>query len=225
MVAFVWILYIINGVFSERITEYGSYVNPHPRPYERCTAPDLIKLSSCCNDVLSKLDDCKADDLACECCALQSLKQECFNLCPGNPSNNFLTVLFLDCQALNDINACSLPFKKSDSLPSKKKKQQQQDMSYMETTDGANPNSVVIKSKLSPKIPAEKELIQLLQHDSDELPQEVNESDKEQIPDGNISSISTDGFNITGVTKKSISSSYQLGFISIIIGIIISTCV
>ncbi|KAK6455070.1 uncharacterized protein RJT20DRAFT_54591 [Scheffersomyces xylosifermentans] len=100
----------------DSLEEYGSYINPNPRPYKRCDANDLIKLSGCCNDVLSKLDDCKADDLACECCALQTIKQECYHLCPGNPSANFLTVLYDDCSELNEINACALPFKKDDSI-------------------------------------------------------------------------------------------------------------
>lgn len=97
--------------------EQGSYVNPNPRQYENCEVQDLVQLSECCNDVLNKLDECKANDLACECCALQSMKQECYGLCPGNPSNNFLTTLFDDCATLNDVNACSLPFKKDDSIP------------------------------------------------------------------------------------------------------------
>lgn len=96
------------------VPEYGSYHNPHPRPFEHCDNTDLVKLSSCCNDVLERLDDCKANDLACECCALQLMDPLCYNLCPGNPSTNFLTVLFNDCAPLNDVNACNLPFKKVD---------------------------------------------------------------------------------------------------------------
>lgn len=96
------------------LVEQGSYRNPNPRPYQRCEAQDLIKLSQCCNDVLARLDDCKAADLACECCALQHMDPHCYNLCPGNPSTNFLTVLFEDCAPLNDVNACNLPFKKVD---------------------------------------------------------------------------------------------------------------
>lgn len=92
--------------------EYGSYVNPNPRPYQRCEAEDLIKLSACFNDILSKLDICVADDLACECCALQQIDQGCFHLCPTNPSANFLNTLVNDCSGLNDVNACSLSFAK-----------------------------------------------------------------------------------------------------------------
>lgn len=94
--------------------EFGTYMNPNPRKIPQCQANDLIKLSSCCNDLLHQLDQCKPDDLACECCALQLINQDCYHLCPGNPLTNFLTVLLLDCSQLSDVNACSLPFKKTD---------------------------------------------------------------------------------------------------------------
>lgn len=109
----VFLLYVIGLVMSEH---YDSYVNPNPRPYEQCNSQDLIKLSSCCNDILTKLDLCKSNDLACECCALQKLDSSCFKVCPNNPSNNFLTVLLNDCASLNDVNACNLPFNKDDSF-------------------------------------------------------------------------------------------------------------
>ncbi|ODV60130.1 uncharacterized protein ASCRUDRAFT_71166 [Ascoidea rubescens DSM 1968] len=95
--------------------EFGSYMNPNPRT--PCEGSELEKLNTCANDVLSKLDDCKADDLACECCALQSLNRDCYGLCPGSPSGNFLAVLYDDCESLNDVNACGLPFKKEDAKP------------------------------------------------------------------------------------------------------------
>ncbi|OBA22015.1 hypothetical protein METBIDRAFT_14952, partial [Metschnikowia bicuspidata var. bicuspidata NRRL YB-4993] len=96
------------------VIENVSYKNLNPRPYDNCEANDLIKLLACCNDVLASLDDCKAGDLACECCALQSMDLTCYNLCPGNPSTNFLAVLFDDCSSLNDVNACNIPFKRVD---------------------------------------------------------------------------------------------------------------
>ncbi|KAM9929757.1 hypothetical protein OXX80_009578 [Metschnikowia pulcherrima] len=96
------------------LVENASYKNLNPRPYDNCEANDLIKLSACCNDVLADLDDCKAGDLACECCALQSMDRTCYSLCPGNPSTNFLAVLFDDCSSLNDVNACNIPFKRVD---------------------------------------------------------------------------------------------------------------
>lgn len=94
--------------------ETGSYVNPNPQPYDNCATSDRIKLSQCCNDVLVNLDDCKAADLACECCALQKMDRGCYNLCPDNPSAGFLSVLSADCLPLNDVNACNIPFKKVD---------------------------------------------------------------------------------------------------------------
>ncbi|CAK9441348.1 uncharacterized protein LODBEIA_P52160 [Lodderomyces beijingensis] len=106
------------GASLNRLGEYGTYVNPNPRkPSSKCDPKDLAKLSTCCNDVLSKLDECKPDDLACECCALQSIDQECYQLCPGNPNTNFLAVLLSDCSQMSEINACAIPFKKEDPEP------------------------------------------------------------------------------------------------------------
>lgn len=61
------------------------------------------------------MDQCKPDDLACECCALQSMKRDCYGLCPNTASGNFLAVLYDDCETMNDVNACNLPFKKHDA--------------------------------------------------------------------------------------------------------------
>ena len=104
----------ISAGSAAAFTEIGTYKNPNPRPYNNCDAADLIRLSTCCNDVLSYLDDCNAGDLACECCALQSMDHGCYNLCAGNPATNFLSVLLDDCVPLNDVNACNIPFKKVD---------------------------------------------------------------------------------------------------------------
>lgn len=136
---------ILLGV-SRAMDLFDTYSNPNPRPYAKCDAHDLIKLSACSNEVLTKLDDCKPDDLACECCALQSIDQSCYNLCPNNPSNNFLSVLFDDCAALNDVNACGLPFKKQDQAEGsglvlkQKVKVQAPELE----------NSITLKSKVSP---------------------------------------------------------------------------
>lgn len=133
---------------SSEKAEYGTYLNPNPRPFEKCDAQDLIKLSNCCNDVLSRLDDCRADDLACECCALQSMKQECYNLCSGNPSNNFLTVLYNDCASLSDVNACSLPFKKNDETPSKISEGMKSKSKAKQQDSKEKSNQYILKSKL-----------------------------------------------------------------------------
>lgn len=115
IILFVLMIAPVLGVPKELLKyEIGSYVNPNPRPYKKCSAQDLVTLSGCCNDALIGLNVCKSDDLACECCALQSIKSECYSLCPGNPSANFLSVLMSDCALLNEVNACSLPFKKID---------------------------------------------------------------------------------------------------------------
>lgn len=152
----------IEGVMGI-LSEYGSYVNPHPRPYERCEATDLIRLSSCCNEVLSKLDDCKSNDLACECCALQLINKECYGLCPGNRSNNFLYQLYNDCKSLNDINACSLPFKKFDELPKK-----------FNPETMVEENSVIVKSKLSSsKVSGEQLVAESLENHDPLISEEV----------------------------------------------------
>lgn len=139
--------------FGNHNEEYGSYTNPNPRPYKKCEVNDLIKLSSCSNEILSKLDHCKANDIACECCALQSIEQDCYGLCPGNPSSNFLSVLTNDCVGLNDVNACALPFKKDDDLSTVhlkkliyKSKTKHEDLQKKNTETSVN-----IKSKVNNK--------------------------------------------------------------------------
>ncbi|ODV98092.1 hypothetical protein PACTADRAFT_14567 [Pachysolen tannophilus NRRL Y-2460] len=102
-------------VSAELPSEFGSYVNPNPKIYDNCNAEQLVALNSCANDVLTRLDVCKPDDLACECCALQSMNQQCFGLCKNSPSANFLDSLISDCQSLSEVNACGLPFKKNDN--------------------------------------------------------------------------------------------------------------
>lgn len=100
-------------VSSTETTEFGSYVNPSPKNI--CQGEELETLTACASEVLRKLDECKPDDLACECCSLQSMKRDCYGLCPNTASGNFLAVLYDDCETMNDINACSLPFKKHDA--------------------------------------------------------------------------------------------------------------
>lgn len=120
---FILVFVLTTGIFAaslNKVGEYGTYLNPNPRRTTKCEPNDLVKLSTYCNDVLSKLDECKPNDLACECCALQSIDDECYHLCPGNPNTNFLTVLLLDCAEMNEVNACSLPFKKEDPEPPRK---------------------------------------------------------------------------------------------------------
>ncbi|KAK6463525.1 hypothetical protein DFJ63DRAFT_335055 [Scheffersomyces coipomensis] len=138
---------------SHNNNEFGSYVNPNPRPYEACPPTDTITLNSCCNVVLTKLDDCKADDLACECCALQSIKQECYHLCPSNPSAKFLSVLVEDCSGMKDINACAIPFKKDDQIGTQKSFIKAKVHKFRsDNTNNNNQNSVTIKSKVVDKL-------------------------------------------------------------------------
>lgn len=43
------------------------------------------------------------------------MKRDCYGLCPNTASGNFLAVLYDDCETMNDVNACNLPFKKHDT--------------------------------------------------------------------------------------------------------------
>ncbi|OBA25496.1 hypothetical protein HANVADRAFT_3698, partial [Hanseniaspora valbyensis NRRL Y-1626] len=52
--------------------EYGSY--SFTQDSLICSEENTQILSECASEILAKLDTCKPDDLACECCALQSLK-------------------------------------------------------------------------------------------------------------------------------------------------------
>jgi hypothetical protein len=76
-----------------------------------CDGEELEMLTICAREVLGKLDDCKPNDLVCECCALQSMKRDCLGLCPNTVSGNFLVVLYDDCETMNDVNVCNLSFK------------------------------------------------------------------------------------------------------------------
>lgn len=141
--------------YSNGYLESESYKNPNPRPYDNCDASDLIQLSTCCNNILANLGDCKAGDLACECCALQSMDSLCYNLCPGNPSANFLSVLLDDCVPLNDVNACNIPFKKVDG---------ERKSDYRRKNDGMAPAQLSLASfasSLSNKVAADEEETQV----------------------------------------------------------------
>lgn len=97
--------------------EFGAYVNPNPKNI--CDGDELEMLTICASEVVANLEECEPDDLACECCALQIMEQDCHGLCPNTPSGNFLAVLYDDCETMNDVNACNLPFKKHDALVAK----------------------------------------------------------------------------------------------------------
>ncbi|CDR40816.1 CYFA0S05e04808g1_1 [Cyberlindnera fabianii] len=103
----------VDVISSTESSEFGAYVNPNPKNI--CEGDELDTLTLCASEVLAKLDECKPDDLACECCALQSMKRDCYGLCPNTQSGNFLAVLYDDCETMNDVNACNLPFKKHDA--------------------------------------------------------------------------------------------------------------
>ncbi|CEP20360.1 unnamed protein product [Cyberlindnera jadinii] len=106
-----------SAVSNTDTSEFGAYVNPSPKNI--CDGEEFEMLTFCASEVLSRLDECKPDDLACECCALQSMKRDCHGLCPNTPSGNFLAVLYDDCETMNDVNACNLPFKKHDAQVAK----------------------------------------------------------------------------------------------------------
>ena len=148
------LLYLQSIVALARIIdpEFGTYLNPNPRKYPQCQANDLVKLSSCCNELLHKLDQCKSDDLACECCALQLIDRDCYHLCPGNPLTNFLTVLLQDCAQLSEINACALPFKKTDDLLVDKKEGTPNSKSAVQALEADEKYDASLKSKVHNKV-------------------------------------------------------------------------
>lgn len=151
----IWLLFYLHStVVLARIVdpEFGTYLNPNPRKYPQCQANDLVKLSSCCNELLHKLDQCKSDDLACECCALQLIDRDCYHLCPGNPLTNFLTVLLQDCAQLSEINACALPFKKTDELFVDKKKSTPDSKSAVQALEADEKYDASLKSKVHNKV-------------------------------------------------------------------------
>lgn len=191
-------------------SEQGTYVNPNPRLFENCDVQDLVQLSACCNDVLNKLDDCKASDLACECCALQSMKKECYGLCPGNPSNNFLTALFDDCASLSDINACSLPFRKDDSVPMEKNR-------YEKVEEGEDEEPTVLKSKVSNNGEERKEFQESKSENETIVKDFANDSSISNTTTASLTPTLTnitDLYNTTKVAKKadSESSAVSIGF-------------
>ncbi|KAI5955074.1 hypothetical protein KGF54_001635 [Candida jiufengensis] len=187
----------ISGASLNRLSEYGTYMNPNPRKNSlssKCEPNDLVKLSSCCNDILSKLDECKPNDLACECCALQSINQECYHLCPGNPNTNFLTVLLSDCKEMNKINACSLPFKKEDSQPPRKHTIVEDNEYGGSNDEDPRLNDGVIDASLQSKIynveslterPFKSKKIKLLidgdDQDEDEIEKDVEDDEQQDV--------------------------------------------
>lgn len=226
---------------SSDVNKYDSYVNPNPRPYDTCNAQDLIKLSNCCNEVLNKLDDCKANDLACECCALQSMDKNCYNLCPNNPSNNFLTVLFNDCASLNDINACGLPFKKEDTIAFTSSEGKFKSKSKVKNKEDENfqTNSLVtVKSKIhngnDDEVPKLKVNL-LLNDDEDDFDKadphkepkaslntassQSKHSDvkvNKSMSDDTLSNSTTKSINVTNATKQQIGTLSFLFFFSVV---------
>lgn len=106
-----WIIYSILLVPILAGNEHGSYVNLNPHTYDKCPPEDLMTLNNCCCYLLDLLEQCIPDDEACACCALQSIDNDCYLLCPSHPSSLYLAVLMEDCKPLNDVNACNLPFR------------------------------------------------------------------------------------------------------------------
>jgi hypothetical protein len=96
-------------VSNTEVTDFGANVNANMKNI--CDGGELEMLTICAREVLGKLDDCKPNDSACECCALQSMKRDCLGLCPNTVSGNFLVVLYDDCKTMNDGNVCDLSFK------------------------------------------------------------------------------------------------------------------
>lgn len=91
--------------------EYGSY--SFAQDSLICSEEDTQILSECASEILAKLDTCKPDDLACECCALQSLNRVCFDACHTSLSSSYFSVIMKDCESMSDVDACDVLVKKS----------------------------------------------------------------------------------------------------------------
>lgn len=87
--------------------EHGSYLTQYSN---ECSNKDLAALNDCADYLLELLDQCIPNDKACSCCAFQSLDEHCYSLCPLDPSSLYLAVLMNECEPLEDVDACSLPF-------------------------------------------------------------------------------------------------------------------
>lgn len=84
-----------------------------------CSNDDLNALSVCTSEILTSLDNCKPNDLNCVCCSLQNLDNGCFDLCSDYSSNNILSSITKDCEALSDIDTC-VAYSKAKNAPLKK---------------------------------------------------------------------------------------------------------
>ncbi|CAI8502137.1 unnamed protein product [Hanseniaspora opuntiae] len=84
-----------------------------------CSNDDLNALSVCTSEILTSLDNCKPNDLNCVCCSLQNLDNGCFDLCSDYSSNNILSSITKDCEALSDIDTCEA-YSKAKNAPLKK---------------------------------------------------------------------------------------------------------
>ncbi|CCH44916.1 putative secreted protein [Wickerhamomyces ciferrii] len=101
---------------TESINEFDAHVNSNPKNI--CEGEELDALATCATKYLAKLDECKPDDQACECCAVQSMNRDCYGLCPNTESGNFLAGLYDNCETYTmakGVDPCNLPFKKYDS--------------------------------------------------------------------------------------------------------------
>ncbi|ANZ76456.1 BA75_04171T0 [Komagataella pastoris] len=121
----------------------------------KCNNQDLAVLNHCAKEVLRKLDQCGPDDLACECCALQSLKHVCYELCSDSFSSNFLNVLYEDCEPFTEVNACSFQFKEEDytAMSPKKYKKNKNSIPKVDGSKIASGNRSESQGSTNSKVP------------------------------------------------------------------------
>ncbi|CCH44915.1 putative secreted protein [Wickerhamomyces ciferrii] len=109
-------VYGADMISSTESNECGANVNLNPKNI--CGREELEALNNCAGEALPKLDKCVPRDPACECCALQSMKRDCYGLCLDNPHGEFFNTMYDACETYTKargVDPCDLPFKKYDS--------------------------------------------------------------------------------------------------------------
>ncbi|KAI0464178.1 hypothetical protein LJB42_001781 [Komagataella kurtzmanii] len=205
---------------------------------DKCNNQDLAVLNHCAKEVLKKLDQCGPDDLACECCALQSLKHVCYELCSDSFSSNFLNVLYEDCEPFKEVNACSFQFKEKDyasAIGSKKDKKTKNSVLKVDGSKIVSGNRSVSQGSTTSKVPfitkGKYQTDAQKNRSRDSTPPGLQVKDDSRVsPDGKFLQGSTynhTNASNTTVSKQDLSSSVRLlpKVLALMLGTLVSTIV